>query len=87
MTARRSPCTMRMTLFRGALLLVDNLILLSFFKYFGGHFQSRASAAIANIRASGTRPQPRGDQRECFLTRLIPLAPRLQLLLPAPCSR
>ena len=59
---------MKMTLFREALLLVDNLILLSFFKYFGGHFQSRASAAIANIRARGTRPEPRGDQRECFLS-------------------
>jgi hypothetical protein len=32
MSARRSPCTMRMTLFREALLLADNLILLSFFQ-------------------------------------------------------
>ena len=33
-----------------------------------------ASAAIANVRARGTEPEARGDQRECLPSRLLPLA-------------
>ena len=41
----------------------------------------KVSAAIANVWASGARPEARGDQSECRSSRLAPLALRLTCLL------
>jgi hypothetical protein len=62
MNARLSPCTMRMTLFREALLLADNLMLLSFFQILRSHFQGSASAAIAMF-GRGVQGQSLGVSR------------------------
>jgi hypothetical protein len=41
MSAKRSPCTMKMTLFREALLQVDNFTQLSFFQIFRWSFSKQ----------------------------------------------
>ena len=56
MTARRSLCTMKMTLFRKALLL-DNFTLLSFFQILRWSFPKPRFYCHRYVRVRGTRPR------------------------------